>query len=304
MLVVAPMVVHWGRNDRHDDWLGSTLALTLLQQLPTDARVLLTGDVLTLLPAYMHLVEGIRKDTSLVSADGLVLEPKLFDPRTTPLAARPAILDDYAASSRRPLVRFHNSDGRSGVLHWLFFELDLDAPRTSAEVRFRFTEADHEFLARLVTSGRLRDGWNELLRRSLLADFSGFWTRARLSGQQPEVSAETWATIGQAMRTPEAALAEAELLSVHDPVRYANEIDAALERFAAHTANPWIGKRELARFYNVLARSSQIAGRMEAERSTLRESIALWPQADNPAHSRLAAIAATNDRRPTEQQAQ
>ena len=302
-LVAAPLAVHWGRNDRHGDWYGSTVAEALLRQVPNEARVLVTGDILTLTTSYMHLVEGVRKDVSLVSAAGLVLEPKLFDPRTTPSAARPAILDAYARSSQRPLVRFHNNDGRSGVFHWLFFELDLDSAPKSAQVRFEFSAADEVLLERLVNSGPLRDGWNELARRGLIEDFGSFWTRARLSGQQPKVSPETQAIIEQAMQTPGAALAKAELLSAYDPARYADEIDAALKRFAAHAASPWIDKRRLARFYNVLARSSQIAGRTRAEHAALQESIALWPQTDNPAQRRLAEIAPTQNVHLKEQQA-
>jgi hypothetical protein len=298
------MAVHWGRNDRHDDWYGSTFARTLLQQVPANARVLVTGDILTLTTAYMHLAEGVRKDVSLISTDALVLEPKLFDPHTAPKAKRAAILNAYATSSRRPLVRFHNSDGRSGVFHWLFFEVDLDSAPKSAQVRFEFASGDKALLRRVVGSGPLRDGWNELARRGLIEDFGSFWTRARLSDQQPDVSPDMQAIIDQAMQTPGAALAKAELLSTHDPVRYADEIDAALEHFAAHATSPWIDKRQLARFFNLLARSSQIAGRTQAEQTALSESIALWPQAENPAHDRLAAIEAAQNHRRTEQKAQ
>ena len=124
VLVLATLLTHWTKNDRHDDRFAHRFASTLLDGLEPNAHLLVNGDARIPTTAYLHLIEGARPDVTLISEDALVLEPKPFDPTTAALDERKRLLDVYIASADGPVYRRHNQDLRSGTFSWLLFRLD------------------------------------------------------------------------------------------------------------------------------------------------------------------------------------
>jgi hypothetical protein len=285
ILVLTTLVVHWEQNDRHDDWLAHTYAATLLGNLEADARLLLRGDVPVPATAYLHRLQGLRPDASLVTEDARVLEPRLFDPLHTPAPARQAMVDAYIDSSERPLYRLHNRDIRSGEASWLLFRVDLHSEPGAGRVRFRLTPGERQFLIRLARVEGFRDGWNELLRRTLLAEFTSFQTRAELHGQWPADEIELDSLRQQILNLPEAKLIRAELLLAADGDAHAAEIDQLVAGFAGQSTDPGLSKRHLARFYNVIAQIAQRRGQLNIFKTAVQASLDSWPGADNPAFS-------------------
>ncbi|MGB5832946.1 MAG: DUF2723 domain-containing protein [Thiohalocapsa sp.] len=281
LLIGLTLAVHWERNDRHDDRLAHTYATTLLAGLEPNARLLIKGDITVPSTAYLHRIEGLRPDVSLVTEDGRVLERRLFDPVRT--RGRKRFLDAYIASSDQPLYRLHNRDARAGTRSWLLFRVDLDSVSGTHDVRFEMTTQERQFLIWLAQIERFQDGWNEMLRRALLVGFTDFQTRAALHGQWSIDDAELEAVRKRILRLPEAALTRAELLFATDADANAAEIDRLISQFAQQATDPELSKRQQARFYNLLAQIAQQQGREEAFRAAVQASLDYWPEASNPA---------------------
>lgn len=284
-LIAGTLLVYWPINDRHDDWFADAYAHALLASPPPGSVFLISGEAALPCTAYLHLVEGVRPDLSLISEPALILEPKLFDPERTQPAAAKRTIDAYANDTRRPVFRMHNRDARSGTLHWLGFQLDPSSAPGSGAVTFAWTASDRAFLTRIANHEPFHDGWNELLRRALLADFTDFLTRAELLGQPLSLDAELSAIRDAILRFPDAALSRAELLARVDPVAHAEEIDRLLARFQAGLTDPWVNKRQLGRFYNMLAERARRQGNADALRQAIDQSLSYWAEPENPAHA-------------------
>ena len=284
-LITATLITHWGQNARYADRLAHDYASTLLAGLDPHARLLIRGDIPTPATSYLHLVEGMRPDVTLISEDALVLEPKLFDPAQTPIRVRKQLVNAYIESSDRPIYRLHNRDARSGTFSWLLFHLDPQSTPGTGEVRFHMTAQERKLLVWLAEIDHFRDGWSEILRRALLAEFTDFQTRAELVGQWSGDDAELEAIRGRVLELPEAALRRAELLFSVDAGANAAEIGQLIRRFAERVADPGLSKRHLARFYNLMAHIAQRDGREVAFRTAIQASWEYWPAAENPAFS-------------------
>ena len=194
ILLATTLVAHWSHNDRHDDRLAHNYASTLLTGLAPDARLLVRGDIPVPTTAYLQRVEGLRPDVALVTEDGRVLEPRLFDPLRT--RSRRPIIDAFIDSSDRPLYRLHNRDLRSGTRSWLLFQVDLESKPGADAIRFQLGDKEREFLRWLMTIEHFQDGWNEILRRALLVEFTEFQTSAELRGQWTRQRTPSWIAFG------------------------------------------------------------------------------------------------------------
>ena len=182
-LIVGTLAVHWTANSRFDDTLAHRYGAALLSSLAPDAILLARGDLSVPAPAYLHLVEGLRPDITLLNSDALLLEPKLFDPANTPPQRVPAILDAYINASLRPVYRLANKDDRSGTLSWLTFRVDTQSRPGDGAVRFTLSDPERNFLIWLADIDRFNDGWSEYVRRLLLTRFVSFHSRADMIGE-------------------------------------------------------------------------------------------------------------------------
>ena len=169
----------------------------------------------------------------------------------------------------------------AGVVTWLTYRV-ADASASAAPARLVLTDGERALLRRLVEGGALRDGWSEFLQRYLLEQFAAFQARAELDGQWPGADAGLAGLLAQALRVPEAALARAAVLSDRAPRRRAAEVEQRLAQFAAGADGRWIGRRHLARYYNVLARTAQLQGRPQVAAEALARWRALRPDGPDP----------------------
>ena len=289
-LVLPSLVLHLGSNDRRKDWLADAYATALLEGLEPESLLLVKGDIPTATTGYLHLLENIRPDVLLLSEDGLVLEPKLFDPLSTPTEAREDILNAYIGGTKRPHYRLHNPDGRSGLQTWLLFR--PDPGRGSGPVRYRLPERERSLLRRIAGARPLEDGWSELLRRALLSQFSRFATSAQSAGDWPTNDPELKSLLDAALELPEGALARAEILMDLDGQRHRPEIGRLLGQFSTRFTEEWNNKRQFARYLNLMARLAQQENNLELLERALRSSLDYWPTGDNPAHRALESARA------------
>jgi hypothetical protein len=289
LLIVATAVTHRALNDRSGEWLARDFATSLLSDLKPNAILLVRSDMHTPATAYLHLIEGLRPDVTVMNSAALVLEPRPFDPYTTPVENQIQIIDDNIQSVDRPLYRIPEEYSQQGTMSWLTIEVDPVSRQSATKSRFRLQPAERAFLIHLVSHGSFRDGWNELLRRYLLEAFAGFQAKAQLAGDWPTDDHELDQIAARVLTTPEAALARAGVLSDADHLRNDDEIQSLLERFGAQADSPWIDKRHLASFYNIIVHGAQLQGQKELARAAVRRSLHYWPGDQNPAFAAEAA---------------
>src|SRR5690349_3562325 len=114
-----------------EDW-GAQYARTVLEDVPKNAVVILTGDPDFAPIAYFHLIEGWRPDITLVDPKGLILGNRLFHPYRTDDATAKRILDEMIDREESPVVftldlypRYAQHD------HWLYVEVDKSSTDTT-----------------------------------------------------------------------------------------------------------------------------------------------------------------------------
>jgi hypothetical protein len=281
LLLVLSLAVHGLRNHRAGDWLAREYAATILSSLEADSVLLAAGDLHLPPLAYVQRLEGLRPDVELVSADGLLLEPRLFDPYRTPKPQQQAVLAAFIAAAERPVYGVARGNRAAGLVSWLTYRA-VPGAGAAAPTRFALTAGERALLARLLDAGALRDGWSELLRRLLLERFAAFQAAAELAGQWPTDDDALAALATRVLDLPEAALMRAAVLSERAPEQSAAEIRQRLAQFADGVGGRWIGARHLAKYYNVLARTAQLDGRPELARAALARYWEVRPDGPNP----------------------
>ena len=280
-MLALNLAVHGLRNDRASDWLARDYAAAVLGGLPEDAVLLVAGDVHLPALAYLHLVEGVRPDIALVSEDGLLLEPRLFDPYRTPPAGQRAVLEAFVRDATRPVYGIPDFGRTAGSFTWLTYR-EPGAADAERAIRFSLPGAERELLRRLLDAGALRDGWSEILRRHLLERFASFQATAQLAGQWPDGEPALRSLVARTLRLPEAALARAIVLSNHDPHGSAAEIWRLLARVSDELDGPWIGARHLAGYYSLVARTAQLNGQADLARQALARYWEVRPDGPDP----------------------
>lgn len=279
LVIAGALVAHWQVNDRHDAWLGQEYAAAILDSLAPEAVLFVRGDTATATVGYLHRVQGRRADLTVLSEQGLVLEPRLFDPVTTPAEARKRAVRRYLERSQRP-VYFLYDRGGPGVLTWLTFRPIKGGGASRA---YELPSVQRALLARLVASDPLADGWDERHRRYLLARFAWFATQAQLAGAWPEGDQALADALEAALGLPEARLARAQGLMEAGIDGRREEIESLLARTGQDPGFARLEKREQARYFLLVAKVAGHAGRREVRRAALERSAAVWPHPSNPA---------------------
>ncbi|MDH3468408.1 MAG: hypothetical protein OES26_21300, partial [Gammaproteobacteria bacterium] len=92
----------YSRNQRAGYSWSKEYATTLLNSLPPDADLFVSGDVPTATVGYFHLIEGVRPDVDVYSQGGLVFSNRLFKPSSGGAEIRDS-LDRFIDDSSDPV---------------------------------------------------------------------------------------------------------------------------------------------------------------------------------------------------------
>ena len=173
---------------------------------------------------------------------------------------------------------------------WWVTTVQPDEGESAAELddtgpRYEMYPGERRLLLRLLAQGPFVDGWSEMMRRTLLARFVVFRTQAELAGQWVGGDAEIETAWEGILALPEAALMRAALLSDADHLQHYAELSNLLRYFAERADDPWLSKKDLARYYNVNLRDAQLRQQTARVRRTLQLSLAAWPGPANPAYA-------------------
>jgi hypothetical protein len=267
----------------HGNWLPNyrwveDYARTILEGLPRDAIVLLNGaDVPPV--AYLHMVEGVRPDVTLVQPEGLLLGNRLFHPYRTPRPAQEAAVRAMVAGVTEPVAT--TAPPLAGLAwrdQWLFAALERDRP---PGITVDIPPAFRRFYEQHLPPEGERNAYTAFFRGELRRRY------AALTAQ----SAPAGAPLDALTADFPGALGAAEGL-LSRPGGYPIRQAAALLERAAERMPRDTGKAQVARFFELRGYVRLAAGDRAGAASDLQASATLWPLAGN------RAVAAVKELKP------
>jgi len=252
-------------------------ARTLLAALPKDAVVLVKGaDVGPL--GYVHMVEGVRPDLTLVHPGGLVFGNRLFHPYRTERAAQEAAVRSLVEGSKDPVATTAAPvAGLPWKDQWLFATLEKSASVGIPEALVLYFESD--VLAPPEKSAYIAFFQGELRRR-----YAGLVAQSLQPGEEARrlgpltTQREFYSAIG---------VAEG-LLS--NPAGYRLGTAAGALETAAASMPPDASKPQRARLFELRAYVRLQAGDRPGARADLEAAVAIWPSPANGARAALERL--------------
>ena len=279
-LVALSVWTHWSANDRAGSDFTARYVETILEVLPNDAALIVSGDAATGPLGYARFVEQRRPDVALLSLPGLVFGNRLYDP-LLPESRKQDVLRRYVAETDRPVFYIADDDtfphGR-GVRHHGFVKEILKAG-TPGALELAFPPAATRYFEALLPR-RPDDGWERFLRLTLLHNYGQFLGYVVLSGNAALME-RTQRLRTLAERDFSGLIGMAEVLLKYGGSPYWPQIGT------------WLGKAEplldasferwrRARFYHLKGVLLGRQGRIDPALRAFRRSYAIHPHADNP----------------------
>lgn len=168
---------NWEVNDRSDSDVAARAANLVLQNLPDDAIMIAEGDMEAFTLGYLHFVEGIRPDITLLSSLGLAYANRLFHP-SAPADRRTEILRQFVTQTdRRVFVSdAHNilslCDG-CGMRMFGFVAEALRGGSGFGTVEMRRVPEAEDFFSEMVDA-ELSDAWEYGYRTAFLERYGSY----------------------------------------------------------------------------------------------------------------------------------
>ena len=289
----ASVAASWPVNNRADDDFAAAYADMVFDTLPSDAVVIVHGDVETAVLGYYRHVEQRRPDVDLYNTQGLVFRNRLFSPLAAEQEQNKALQRLIAETERPVFYRLWNDpDHGHGIQHHGFLKEVLKGTLSNSLSLIASPIAADYFSALLAR--RPSDPWEKSKRLALLNEFGQFLSYALLAGD---------ANLGEHTRTLRTA-AEGNLASLMGMIQvllkygadtHLSQVDAWIAA-ATRLQNEALGgddatmlsrwrRAELAYLTGVL-RAQQ--GDAKAATDAFRASWRLNPASDNPARDALA----------------
>lgn len=169
-------------NDRHQDLWAVNYAKTVLHSLPENAVLFTHGDLDAGPLEYLHQIEGVRRDITLVNDQGLGFSDKPFSPLQKPRSRK--LLREFIDKQSQPV--FYTNEyfpnpyhaGRFGFLFSVVKNPDL-TPKTIAV-------PDHLGLLSNSAQLRYRDTWIDAHIELLMAFMCSTLTHLAYEAPRPD----------------------------------------------------------------------------------------------------------------------
>ena len=287
LLVLSIWISNAPANLRaRDNWAGDYAATTLMA-LPPRAVFFVFGDYVTAPVGYLNRVEGLRRDVTLMSVNGLLFRNRLVRPGAwSPDNSRP-VFEKFIINSDRPIHYFPFLPQRFGsVFYGLHFEVLKEGPPRLR--RIIGTPPVLEFFDRMFLRGEPRDtselilyryltGWYCNLAAGILEHSSANPAASGLSGALESRCGGYYGLV----RRAEAMLA-----------KDGPDTGAVLEllRRAQQHADEAVQVRDLATLYHLFGRTYQVAGDKRMAESYYSRSLSSFPSRTNPANAYFEAL--------------
>ena len=279
-LVALSVWMHWSANDRAGSDFTVRYVETILEVLPDDAVLIVSGDAATGPLGYARFVEHRRPDVELLSLPGLVFGNRLYDP-LLPESRKQEILRRYVAETDRPVFYVADDDtfphGR-GVRHHGFVKEVLKAG-TPGALELAFPPAAARYFEELLPR-RPDDGWERFLRLTLLHNYGQFLGYVVLSGDAVFME-RTQRLRTLAEQDFSSLIGMAEVLLKYGGSAYWKRIGTWLEK-AESLLDASFERWRRARFYHLKGVLFGRQDHIDVALRAFRRSYAIHPHPDNP----------------------
>lgn len=268
-----------------DDW-GARYAKTVLETLPKNAVVVVTGDPDLAPMAYFHLIEGWRPDIVLYEPKGLILGNRLFHPLRTSEETAKRILDEMIDRETSPVVFTLDTYPRYAQRdRWLYVEVDkssADNERVSVDV----PKPAVAFFEESVLGAHDSNAWVAFIQGELRRHYAMLLGRSLERGRAPD--ARTRRDLDLLAKDFYGALGLAEGLMANPEGYQAGVVGGFLDK--ARQAMPSdVPKEHLSRFFYIRGVLRANVGDKAGALGDLDTAVSVWTAPGNPAFKELEA---------------
>ena len=268
-----------------DDW-GARYARTVLETLPNNAVVVVTGDPDLAPIAYFHLIENWRPDITLYEPKGLVLGNRLFHPLRTTEETAQHILDEMIDRETNPVVFTLDTYRRYAQRdHWLYVEVDKSSTDND-HVAVDIPKEAVKFFEESVLGAYDANAWVAFIQGQLRGHYAMLLARSLEHGHPPD--ARTQRDLDLLAKDFYGALGIAEGLMANPEGYQAGVVGSFLDK--ARLAMPSdVPKEHLSRFFYIRGVLRANLRDTPGAVRDLETSVSVWRSPGNPAFKELQA---------------
>ncbi len=283
-LAVIVLMHNWNINNRQSYTWADDYARAVLNNLPQDAELFVSGDIHTFTLGYMHHVEGIRPDIDLYNFQGLIFSNRLFHPVKTSDNEKLAILEQHVTNTERPVCTVEGIESRYKQSDsWLF---SCFASNQSEKFTLRLNEDIKDYFEKVRTKQQT-DPWTIYHQQQLRKKMAASIGRTVAHNKNEEAVKQ----IGKEYLKSDfySALGYLEGMNTYlDDYGTLNEMIRVIK--SVEVIPPLAKKHEKASYYNIRGDVSFMANNVAHAVKEYELSIDTWPDKKNPSIKKLLGI--------------
>lgn len=294
-LLLVMATINYPNVDRSYSRLVDEYGTLILESLPPNAILFLTGDNQIAPLGYLHLVKGIRPDVTLYSHEGLVFHNRLM-PVKRPLKAWRAEVKAFIQAQDRPVFSIAPKSYVT-VDYGLYYGFE-ENPDSSFRFSRRF-ENFYAYLTEVYQSDLITDSHEQQFVYNLLAGFTKQYLGNMFKNGIESMSQSQLHTLKAAQDTFPGKLTTIEVFLLSgresDPKWLLEMALSAKDQIDETTP-----KQHRAVLFEYLGLIYQNLGEKDLAISYFEKSLALMPGTNNFARCHLAKLQATSETGNTE----
>ena len=276
-------------NNRSRDQFAETNARMVFEELEPDAVLFVYGDSETGPLGYFHFAEGLRKDITLLSMQGLVYPNRLFSPLISE-GKKKQHVETFIRNTQKP-VYFMTSENDFpnpfGTTHFGFFK-KVNREGNASAIQLRFEKRVEQYFQRLVQEEKPKDRWNRHRHNKLMHQFGDFLGYTVLSGD-PELNRKASALVDAMGNQYYGLTGMAEILIQHGNSSHLQQVQQWLEN-ADLLMDETLSKERKGRHNYLRGFLAYRLGQQEKAISFFRKSLKAYMHPENPSRNALKQL--------------
>ena len=273
-------------NNRHDyDW-ANEYAINVLNNLPEDADLFVSGDIHTFTLGYMHHVEKVRPDIQIYNLQGLVFSNRLFHPIKTSENDKLIIQEKFVTNSKRPACTADAINSNyAHIDYWLF---SCFSNEENIQYDVKLNAEFFKYIKKIVNDNSETDPWTIHHRQQLIKKMGT--TLGKMSVNQINENINDYKDY-LSMVTKEFYGALGYLEGINSYPTRVKDINEMIRVIKQVELVPELAKKhDKASFYTIRGDVSVLAGNLENGIKEYRLAINIWPDNDNSSINKLLEI--------------
>ena len=287
VLVGAAMVAwsvheHWRANDRSDSDFAEHYAAMVLDFLPENAILFVSGDSDSFPIGYYQYIENRRPDVALYSFQGLVYGKRLYDP-FLPREKKKEVLEHFIDSTDHAVYfSFITPDFFPANCGKRIYGFLMEAVKNSESdtIELKRHSSGEQYFAQLITRQPI-DRWEHSDRNRLLFRYGQYLGLIYFSGN-PILLHSMQDLFRLVERNYTCLLGMATILLDNGNSSHWEQVSAWLDR-AETLKHEALSKEFLAKLYYLKGSLLQKRGQRVVAVASFRKSRDIYPHPDNPA---------------------